>query len=290
MRINFINSIVQNQYKNSKDVSKQHQAFKTGLSFKSQIPFSKLKYFTVREYEQLSVNEISVINKMINKIYGSSFDALLKYHDVAAEGIKQALDYIVGAGKYVFIPVGRSVSSIGKCLGFKIGEKNVKPLPMSQASRFLTMENCNEDFGALLKYLEAIGLSKKEIETSGKMYIFSDYCRTGKSLSGAENLFKSEKILGEQENIAFTNVLHFLPNIQPGDVRKDMSFISNLTFRDKLEDMFSDGSLKPYSLVNSCFNLNDTQNAVIRPENYTDRAKSFWFKLLDNEMQKLSKR
>ena len=248
-------------------------------------PFAKFKNFTASEYNRLTLNEINCINKIIDKSYNLKFITDIKFHDVAAEGIKRTLDRIVGEGNYVVIPIGRSVSSVGKCLSYKIGDKNVKILPMSTAARFIDLSAINEDFEAFREYLELAGLSKNEIETSGKTYIFTDYCHSGASLIGAERLFKSLDIYGEKENIHFVNILYLLTDIEPREVRSDLP-LSNVDFRCKFEDMLYAGSFKNYSLVERCSNLKNTKDAVIKPQNYSDEAKSFWFKLWDNEMKR----
>ena len=292
MQVNFTNNIISNRSVNNSKykVPVLHPIFRGGTSsdafVKDKNPFSKMKYFTIDEYMQLSEDEIEEINEYINGRYDESFDTALMYHEVAAEGIRQTLDHLVGAGKYVFIPIGRSVSSIGKCLSYKIGDDNVKLLPMSEASRFLDLEKCEEDFEVFCRYLDSIGLSKNEIENSGKMYIFTDYCRTGKSLSGAKNLIQSDKIFGKQNNVAIVNVLDLLTNIQPGKINEDMASVDNFEFRDRLEDMFSDGAFNQYSLVDRCTDLSNTVQAVKKPEDYGKKAKCFLFALLDDEMNK----
>ena len=292
MRVNFIKNIISNRNVNNYncEITGLRPAFKGEFPgdtfFRKEDSFKKFKYFTVDEYNQLSEDETDEINESFYGEFDESFDTALIYHEVAAEGIRQTLDHFVGAGKYVFIPIGRSVSSIGKCLSYKIGDDNVKLLPMSEASRFLDLEKCEEDFEVFCRYLDSIGLSKNEIENSGKMYIFTDYCRTGKSLSGAKNLIQSDKIFGKQNNVAIVNVLDLLTNVQPGKINKEMASVNNYEFRDRLEEMFSNGEFNQYSLVNRCTNLGDTAEAVIKPENYNHKTKCFLFALLDDEMNK----
>ena len=260
--------------------------FKAGIVrdtyVKKQLPFDKLKNFTIAEYRQLSKAEINDINKMIDDSFWILHDKVkffdyLKYHDLAATSIKDTLESKYGAENFVVIPIGRSLSSIGKCLGYKIGEDNVKPLPMSGTSRFIDMESAHcqkENYDVLNRYLDSVGLSKEDVKASGKKYIFTDFCHTGASLCGAEKLFKSQKVYGDFDNLEFINVHNLLLNTEPKDIQ------------EKLETEFFRCTFKDYSLVDQCRNLFNTKNAVIKPQNYSKEAKYFYFKLLDNEMKK----
>ena len=274
-----IKSYNNNNYKFSNNTI-SFRASTIGDAFtKKSLPLDKLKNFTIREYRRLSPSEVDSINKMIDESFWITHDKLkffeyLNYHDLAATSIQNTLEDKYGAGNFVVIPIGRSLSSIGKCLGLKIGEDNVKPLPMSISCRFVDMERRNEQVGAFKRYLWTIGLSKNRIMTSGKMYIFTDFCCTGASLCGAENLFRSEKIYGDLDNIEFINVYNLLSNIKQADTL------------EKLKNALYGSEFKRYSLVDKCRVLFNTRNAVIKPENYTREAKYFYFKLLDNEMKK----
>ena len=99
---------------------------------RQQLPFDKLKKFTIQEYKQLLKSEVNRINKIIDESFWilhdkQKFFDYLNYHDLAATSIKNTLESNYGFGNFVVIPIGRSLSSIGQCLGLKIGEDNVKP-------------------------------------------------------------------------------------------------------------------------------------------------------------------
>lgn len=282
MQISSIKPVTIKTYNNINKYQANIPIFKLGTAadifVKKKLPFDKLKNFNIAEYRQLSKAEINSINKMIYESFWLLYDEqkffdYLNYHNIAAASIKNKLESKYGVGNFVFIPIGRSLSSIGKCLGFKIGENNVKQLPMSGAYRFKNMEsNSRENFDIFNEYLSSIGLSKDKVQTSGKKYIFTDYCHTGASLYGAERLFKSEKVYGNLDNLEFINVKHLLSDIQSDIIQK------------KIDDCFYNLEFKPYSLVQKCYSLLDTKNAVIKPEEYTREAKYFYFKLLDNEL------
>lgn len=246
--------------------------------------FNNMKDFTIDEYKKLSPEEIENINQRIDEVYGKSLKEDVMLNDLAAEGIRQSLDKTYGEGNYVVIPVGRSLSSIGKSLSYKIGEDNVKQLPISRASRFINVENSNEDFDKFNEYLNSVGLSKETIESSGKKYIFTDYSATGASLWGLRRLLESDKVWGEQPNVSIIKVQNILSD-DDKNINDDVN-MDNSQFKAKLVYNLLEYSYKQYSLVDRCENLADTQKAVINPEDYSIKTKSFMFKLLDREMQK----
>lgn len=261
--------------------------------------------FTIDEYKKLSSAELETMrkdvdeyieqnNKSIKRATFAKFkvakdlkkdlDKDVKVNDWAAEEIKKSLDNTYGEGNYVFVPIGRSLSSVGKSLSYKIGEDNVKILPMSRAARFIDMSRFREDADKLNQYLDSIGLSKNEVETSGKTYIFSDFCDTGASKLGVKRLFESDYVWGEQPNVKFENVADILDAVKPDETQEGYSSY------EKSSNYFNWAirmiDYKPYSLVERCENLANTQEAVIKPENYSPVSKIFMFKLLDREMTK----
>ena len=186
--------------------------------------------------------------------------------------------------------IGRSISSIGKVLGYKIGEQNVKSVPMSTSHRFcysdlnkiLTYKDkysqLNEYIGysdnpeVLNKYLKSIGLSKEEIEKSKKHYIISDYAFSGASLAGTKRLFESDFVLGKHPNVHYINVSDLIP--------KDNKAYPKL-YLQLYESMF-----KKFSFVNQSHYLNETARSIRDTQKAPLLTRLFWFKLLDNEMIK----
>ncbi len=289
MRINSVNNIAfydSNKYK--PNILKDCPTFRASASFDTfRKTFSKLKNFTLNEYNQLSKSEINLINKNIDKMFADDIDfhRALKYHDIVAEGMKQTLNNCYGVGNYIVIPIGRSLSSICKCLGYKIGEEKIKLLPMSQAGRFWNYYE-NEDIELFRKYLDSIELSQDTIKTSGKKYIFTDYCNSGDSLIGAKKLLTS-KIFDNDNNLEFIDVFQLIEDLQPNKIRNDISEWENYIFKNTFRGMLRRMEFKRYSLVDKCINLDYTKEAVIKPEHYRPDAKCFWFKLMDNEANKM---
>ena len=256
--------------------------------------FRKLGNMTIDEYKGLTEYEINCINEVADEyiynnkkyaLYDINFNKNLHYHNIVAKGIKDKLNRMFGEGNYCIIPIGRSLSSIGKCLGYKIGEDKVKELPLSRTVRFLDLEKCKDiNYDALCKYLDSIGLSKKEVETSGKQYIFIDYCASGWSFLGTKNLFKSDKIFGNTGNIKFFNILHLLEKVKL-DKPTDEFFPGIATFIEDLSRMFQYSVFKKYALVKECFYFDKMKDSIKRPEDFTFESRIFLFKLLDNEMK-----
>ena len=208
----------------------------------------------------------------------------MHYHDIIAIGIKDTLNDKFGIGNYIVIPIGRSVSSICKCLGYKIGEDRIKPLPMSSAGRFVDLENCKENFKLLTQYLKSIGLSKKDIKTSNKQYVFIDYCNSGRSLQGVKTLFESNKVWGHQDNVHFEDIIKLLSRRK----RKLLTYdgMSPKKFLKDLEEEFFVSKYKRYALVKDCPRFHYLKEAALQPEDYNYEQQVFYWKLLDNEMKK----
>ena len=259
-------------------------------------PWSKLRNFTIEEYKKLTAKEIKQLNEIVKKAQCEYINSDVRTHDLVASNIKATLDRKFGEGKYVIVAIGRSISSIGKCLGYKIGEENVKQIPMSNAFRFSKrkhLKTSKEDFELFNKYLNSIGLSKKEIEASGKTYIITDYCCTGSSLHGAAKLLRSDKVWGDKPNVISKNIIGLMDNklFKFSDSLSLKSimytiFPKKYMFADQLEFLLAQKAFKKYSLVSKCINLSKTAESVIKPEQYSLEKKAFLFKLLDNEMAK----
>lgn len=257
-------------------------------------PLNKLKDFSKEEYEKISPYEIKFLRFMYKnfvKVFDNDFYKNAEnIHKEASEIIKNSLDKEFGEGKYVFIPIGRSISSIGKILSYKIGAENVISIPMSSAHRFLhsNLEKCleyNGDYkilnGNILKsdnvdvfkkILDKIGLSEKNINNSNKHYVICDFCFSGTSLAGVKKLFESDFLFGKRDNIHYRNVMNLVPE--------------NFDFNTKLRHYLYESAFKRFSFVNSSKYLNSTMSSFkdIKKEPMSTRL--FWFKLLDDAMKK----
>lgn len=266
------------------------------LSFKSG------KILSMEWYRNLSPERRARLSKSVNNIiyhnkdyigFDKSVTEALMYHDLTANCIKDKLNQEFGEGNYVVIPIGRSLSSIGKCLGNKIGDERVKPLPMSSAARFLDidsadskfygLERTDADFDMLKKYLDSMGLSKEEVKKSGKHYIFVDYCNTGRSLAGVKKLFESDKIWGHNDNVQFENIFNLLPKAEP---KSEIGGIPTGAFLRELENKFFYGSFKRFSLVKDCPRFTYLERAVIDPKTFSKEQLAFHYKMMENEANK----
>ena len=256
---------------------------------------SKFKDFSIAEYKTLSEQEKNRLRKAYSKLSDWIFanesrntphsTVLIKnsdtekFHDVLAERLKQKFDKKYGKGNYTIICIGRSLSSVGKVLGYKIGEENVKNIPMSGAGRYFTdlkYVNELEKNGAInnfRKYLNSIGLKKEDIENSDRKYIILDYCVTGKSLFGATGMFRRDDVLGYK-------------NIISKDV---MDCITNKDLKEKADGYFFTCTFKDLSFVEQAKCLGDLTNFMVDTSKAKDSVRLTWFKLLDNEMLKQEK-
>ena len=189
----------------------------------------------------------------------------------AANILKLGLDRKYGEGNYVLVTIGRSMSTIAKSMTYLIGDENVRQVPLSYARRFngknpFKLES-RRGLKIFLKHLEFIGLTPEKVVTSNKTYVFLDYCLTGNSLHGAENLFRSKKVLGVCGNMEFIDV-------------KDIMEPIDSAFTKEMVNIYFDGEyFKDYALVAGCDKLKHT----IRAANHDlpDKVKLFFFSILD---------
>ncbi|MCQ2743274.1 MAG: hypothetical protein MJ230_00565 [bacterium] len=270
------------------------------IFIKGNLPIDKLKRFTINEYRQLSKSEIASINAMIDGIIQnktwkdaseniffdnahhlftdytstwSKFDEYLEGHNIVTTDMKDKLEKKYGADNFVVISIGRSLSSICKCLGYKIGEENVIQLPMSEARRFChNIEKIKQSgIDALTDYLASFGMTKEAVQNSGKKYIFTDYRCRGGTMAGAKTLFKSNRMFGNTDNIIFVDIINMMPDY----------------YGTWLSQALGNMDYKDLSLVNMCDNLFRTTKSVYKPEDWDLLLKSFYFKFMHSKVSDL---
>ncbi len=258
---------------------------------------SKINKITKAEYDSLTGFEKLELRYKVNDLYNpneaipSEIKDQIAIHQYAAEAIKKSFDAQYGENNYVVIPIGRSLSSIGKKLSLKIGEQNVKNIPMSDMGQFFTdgsmistYQDKNEQFTEMKcfkdykKYLASIGLSKEEIEKSDKQYILMDYCSSGESLKGAYIVLTSDELLGnEKKNISYC------------DVRDALSPIENKKVITRLGEELSHSKYKKYStLGRTHWDVLPLEQAIDYQKSdklsrEKEKIKLFGFALLDDE-------
>ena len=249
-------------------------------------PLNKFKDFSVEEYKNLSKEEIAQINKEIDDIGYRKYDSDVATHNIISDNIKSYLDNKYGEKNYTVITIGRSVSSVGKCLGYKIGEETVKIIPMSKAGRFCLTNDIDktEDIDKFNEYLNSVGLSKKDIENSDKNFIILDYCNTGASLFGATKFLQSDKVWDNQPNVFSENVMNMIEDLDKEQLNSKGAKLEN-NFKLSTEIIFWNGLFKKYSLVKKCTDVGKTAECVLDLNNEPTYKKQFLFKLLDSAMQ-----
>lgn len=289
------------------NVKKQNYSFKT-LNFKSNLikntgdyfvrsgvelqktALDKIKKINFKEYLSLSElekaelrNTIKFVSESSSFIQNISYD--VKLHDLATECVKQALENEFGSGNFVAVFIGRSLSSISKLLELKIGEDNVKNIPLSNLEKFrpdsfepLSVFNQVSGIEDYKKYLESISLSKNDIEESGKNFVIIDYASTGNSIKNAYKILTSDSFWeNNKRNVIIASIQDFLPNDSFNTLINDLIFKLNYS------------AFKQYSNVRR-LSLIDSEHIkfATNPEtvHISDDAKFihklFGFALLDN--------
>ena len=242
----------------------------------------KLKTFSTEEYKSLSEAELKAIRseyeKLVHRDRDVNYLRCEQMHSKTADSIRQTLDGKYGKDKYVVITIGRSLSSIGKALGYQIGEENVINLPMSQAGKYLLERyvksiEADGEIDVLRGVLAKQGLTKDAIQKSGKQYVIMDYCCSGESLKGAKELLTRHDVLGNKQ-------------IKSMDVAK---CVKNKAHAEALcADLFS-CKYKDFAFVSESHSILEMKYAYLHPEKADLDTKLFWFKILDNEMTKKTK-
>ena len=188
---------------------------------------AKLDKITKKEYDSLSEKEKIALRTFSSSLsnYGHSLETDLRSHYFMTNVIKTSMDKQFGAGNYVIIPIGRSLSSVGKLLELHIGKDSVKNIPLSNIGKFYTTANEGfekyvaaideftsiEGFNKFKKHLSSIGLDKETVENSGKNYVIIDYAYKGDSIKAAYDILTCEKLLGNtKQNISCTKFVHII--------------------------------------------------------------------------------
>lgn len=237
------------------------------------------KEFTIREYRTMPNAPLETLRRIYDEfskkfVIPTFHNDVLTCHDYAASIMKTALDNTYGENNYVVFTIGRSLSSIGKVLGYRIGENNVTNVPMSDASRFnkalhLSTQKIKGDLNKFSQFIE----NKQDIFVPDKNYVLTDYCITENSLQGAVNLFKY--IWGSKMNIFSLNFTEVISKSYEKSLGNQLKiFLYNETF-------------KPYSFVEQCMELGDVENSFVNIKKAPANKKLVWFKLLDNEISNM---
>lgn len=238
----------------------------------------KFKKFSPSEYKKLTENEIKFLRQKFSELLKTEdcyyySEEILKKHQKAANYIEETLDKKYGKNNYKVITLGRSLSSIGKSLGCKIGEENVINMPVSDASMFiyppyLSMYMRKYPIDGLKKFLEDNNLTKEIVENSDKKYVLMDFCYTGDSLKGCKNLLEQDCFMGKK-NLETFDFKDCLPQNE---------------YYNEFHNDFASCRYKHLSFVRKTKHLN-SDKCVINPEDVNNTTKLTWFRLLDDQLK-----
>lgn len=278
----------------------------TFIKFFNIDPIYAFKNFSKDEYIKLSEKQKNKLRenfRLLEAENPKNLKSIGEIHAYAANCIKKTFDERFGENNYVVILIGRSLSSIGKSLGVKIGENNVINVPMSNSYRYKTdptslteyrhfINNLKRDDGiqTMKKFLELHNLSRKDIETSGKNYILMDYCFKGNSLIGAEQFFKSEEVWGNKNNNIFAvDFLQLLNKYDEESITPKIKLIpEGQNIFNRIQSKLYSCGYKKYSTINKAPELRDTMAASKENQNIfriPKETKLVWFNLIDSIMK-----
>lgn len=298
LSLNSINLIKYTSQKTSfkaiNPVSIKKDSFEAGENAQYTRALAKLQDITKEEYETLTENEKNILRAKLEDSNAlglpnnQNIKEQVRLHQKAATEIKKAFDTQYGEGNYVVIPIGQSLSSIGKMLSIKIGNENVKNIPMSCMMTFYASGRGFESYKSRIekfihtkhfedykKYLEQSGLSKDEINKSNKHYILMDFKSSGDSLKAAYMVLTSDYLLGnDKRNISYAYICDLGSTFKNGGHYGDIA----------------NSEYKKYSYVNK-MDFNEESYDINIAKDYksnenTDLKKLFGFALLDDEYTK----
>ena len=128
-----------------------------------------------------------------------------------SDSIINSLDEKYGKDKYNIVILGRSMSSLGKVIGYKIGENRVINVPISQAGQY-NSENAlkNVNFSYLRTNLRFLGLTDEVVNSPNTKLVVMDYCCSGDSLKGGTQLLR--KTFDNEKNILSENPQNLVDN------------------------------------------------------------------------------
>lgn len=246
---------------------------KTGEGYKAAL--DKLQKITKEEYLSLTKNEKEILRKKVEKtsflenIKTVNAHEIVALHEFCANSIKKVLDKNYGEGNYVAVPIGRSLSSIGNALSLKIGEENVKNIPMSILENFyfpndesgkkaIDEFSKTKGFKDFKKLLDSMGLSRESVLNSYKQCVLLDYTSSGISLEAAFRILNSKEFFGNKKcNLCATSLNKILNIVEmPKDeelqtIKDKVSKVyPNVKYDGQiLPKLISDSSFKPLSLI-----------------------------------------
>lgn len=286
---------------------------KTGEGYKAAL--DKLQKITKEEYLSLTQNDKELLRKKVEKtsflenIKTVNSDETVALHEFCANSIKKVLDKKYGEGNYVAVPIGRSLSSIGKALSLKIGEENVKNIPMSILENFyfpndesgkkaIDEFSKTKGFEDFKKLLDSMGLSRDAVLNSDKQYVLLDYTSSGISLEAAFRILNSKEFFGNKKCNLCATSLNKILNIVEMPKDKDLHAIKDKVSKvypnvkndgQILPKLISDSRFKPLSLIGKTkYDFSNIPAAAdyrkiyeTRPESI-EKRKLFGFALLDS--------
>ena len=235
---------------------------------------NKLQNYTIKEYNNLSEQELQILRRSYEIISTEESRNHEEMHTDTSALIRCICDKKYGEDGYVAITIGRSLSSIGKCLGYQIGEDRVINIPLTGAGNYrnkeyVEKEKQNGGLTVLNEYLKSVGLNKEEIEKSDKKYVIMDYCFTGDSLKGAKALLTRDDVLGDK-------------NIDSLDIIYEVRQVCANTFGKELKEYMRDEIIKDLSFVEQAFDLREVPNAIVDTTKCSIENRLLRFKILDN--------
>ena len=228
---------------------------------------------------KMTLNKVSEVDDKTRQFLCDStpkrLNELAQMNCYAATKIKSELDIKFGENNYVFIAIGRSLSSIAELMEH-LGV-NVKIIPLSELRKIDLIDIPQKDLMIYKKFLAEIGISKTELnKNKDKTYILADYTHYGRSLEKAEKMLKMDKMLGNAENLITMPAQKLL-----GEDYYSRGF-ETLFSCSKFRDYSYVGKLPADNLKDVCNQCSPDRIAEFKGNITQGLRKLFWFNVFDS--------
>ena len=272
------NSLEKQPVKDTFEKSKSNVSFGSNRAYailKDIAPLDALKY------KAMSAADKDILRTELGEYVGEVVTDCVN----AAKALKKSYDDEFGAGNWEYVSIGRSCSNISEAL--KAMGVEAKSVPISGLTnvsdiKSLTSQAGFEDYK---QYIYSLGLSPEKMKSSGKTYIFQDYCDSGRSLEVFEQLMRSDDMGLNLDNVKFDGINERLfsayPHLQEWGI-EGFNPIQFCVQRLGMQNYF--GSLKSYTDLPKldCKNLGDIKHLSIIPMSNNDL---FRFGIFDKTQQ-----
>lgn len=227
-----------------------------------------LENLTPERYKKYTASDIDLIRSQIPKNTAVSAEIVVNMSKM----LKNIFDNKYGKGNYVFISIGRSLSTVSQCMEYMGIETRRIPFSGCGGNYY---KGISEDIVKQLQFVKYKTFLKTKLQnTQDKKCIYCDFAATGSTLATFKELLNNPKVkLGSKNDtfIDITVIIHKIGTKYPR-MQKELIFFLNKLARQSF-DTYADIGYLNYKSLRLIPN-------VQKPESTRD-MRDFQFCLLD---------